>query len=51
MVLFGKYEGRRPPEILTVDWRIVLIWIVTKQDVRLCPEFIWPRILTTNGPL
>jgi hypothetical protein len=24
---------------------------VTKQDVRLCPEFIWPRILTTNGPL
>jgi hypothetical protein len=29
-VLFGKYKGRRPLEVLRVDGRIILKWILKK---------------------
>ena len=49
--LVGKPEGKRPLEILSVDGRIILKWIVTKQDVRLWTGFICLRILNTSGLL
>jgi hypothetical protein len=50
-VLVGKHERKIPTEILTVGGTIALMWIVTKQDVRLWTGFIWLRILSTSGPL
>jgi hypothetical protein len=36
-------------EYLTVNWRMILQWILKKQGVRFWNGFVWLRAVTTVG--
>jgi hypothetical protein len=48
--LVGKHKGRDYSEDLSVDGRIILDWILGKQDENMWTKFIWLRI-GTGGEL
>jgi hypothetical protein len=50
-VLVGKLKERDHLENPGVDWRIILIWIFRKWDVRAWTRTIWLRIGTGDGQL
>jgi hypothetical protein len=47
-VLEGKPEGKRPLGGLGTDGRIILKWILKKQDRRMWTGLIWLRIGTSG---
>jgi hypothetical protein len=48
--LVGNSEGKRPPEDLDLDGRIILEWILEKQG-EVWTGFIWLRIEANGGVL
>jgi hypothetical protein len=49
MVLVGKPKGRGNLEDLDLDERMILKWILRKQDGSGCTGFIWLRVGTASG--
>jgi hypothetical protein len=50
-VLVGKPEGKNHYKDLDVGGRIILRWILEKQDGVVWTGFIWLRIGTSGGGL
>jgi hypothetical protein len=50
-ISIAKFEWKRPPEVLEVDERIILEWILEKQIGKVCNEFIWVKTGTSGGLL
>jgi hypothetical protein len=50
-VLVGQPEGKNPLEDLDVGGRIILKWILEKQDMVVWTAMVWLRIAAHGRPL
>jgi hypothetical protein len=49
--LVVKSEGKKPCGRPGIDGKIILEWILRKQDGKVWVEFFWLRIWTSDGVL
>jgi hypothetical protein len=49
-ILVGKLEGKKPLD-LDVDGRIILSWILEREDGVVLTKLIWLRTGSSGGPL
>jgi len=44
-------KGRVNSEVVGIDWRVIIEWIIENWDEKLWTEIIWLRLGTSGGLL